>query len=561
MFSTSVLANQVNEPEIIGSFRFTSMSELATASCHDTTLDDSNWTKVQFANLTGGQHLCIRGKLNIIKENIPESPALLFLALASYEVKLDGQLLGNNGQPGTSSKNEQVGGISAVLPLDISRLQLGEHLISIELSSFNVSSSLPAIAHSLTLIDQQTFYDTIIYASAATALLVGALLVMFVMFLALFFRFSRDPRFLIFSLLCLTTSLLLTAEQWKLFVNYRYDLHLLRLNIIIAVTLLVTILLPAYYLTQQATPRKKYWLGAVIVTQAISVLATQSYDERSVWLFIIALLFSVIINLLACRKKTTGAGVALSISGISLLSLLLAPRLFLELGFGLCIVLVLASIGLTLLNRLVEQRNLALESGKLKGELLRKNLQPHYLMNCLMQIQELIDIAPKQANDFVERLAEEFRALVVMSDKEVVTLEEELKLCRSHLKIMSVRYQQKYNLVVESKLDESKQLSNLFVPTAIVHSQIENCFTHNRITNDSSIVLNISCDNNLVTLELTTPVDNATEHKGVGIGEAYIRAKMAQVCQPGWRLQSQMQNDAWVTKYQYVLGRDNPGKV
>ena len=171
-----------------------------------------------------------------------------------------------------------------------------------------------------------------------------------------------------------------------------------------------------------------------------------------------------------------------------------------------------------------------------------------------MQVQELIDFAPKQASEFVQQLAEEFRALVKMSDKDFVSLEEELKLCRSHLKIMSVRYQQQYKLEVEYTANsEQTHACDIHVPSAIIHSQIENCFTHNRITSSQPLTLTISATQKRVTLILSTPIDEATEHKGVGIGEAYIRAKVAQVCQPDWLVHSTAKGNQWVTTYDYQL--------
>lgn len=549
-YSASALANSMDSMGGISSFRLMSMSELAPGSCHDVNLDDSHWTRLRFPNLQAKQHLCIRARLSIKQTHLNQDTAILFLALAAYEVYLDGRKLGSNGRPGSSAELEQVGAISSLLPLNGLTLEPGEHLISLELSSFNLTRSFAAIAYDLVLVEQHEFYDTLIVVGAVTAAFIGALGVMFVIFLALYLRFNRALSFAVFSLLCLATALLLAVEQWKVFVNYQYDIHLLRLQLIIVLTLLVNGLLLFYYLVQQTMKNKKYWFLAWAISQTIAVMIAQSYDARSILLFELTLIFLLLINLLAAIDKKTGALSAILIATASLLALQVAPRLFIELGFGLSIILVLVSIGIHLLNQLITQRNLALESAKLKGELLRKNLQPHYLINCLMQVQELIDVAPKQANRFVEQLAQEFRALVSMSNKELVTLEQELALCRSHLKIMAVRYQKQYQLTLNCD-DESIEPEKILVPTAIVHSQIENCFTHNKVKSEQSLELKVSCSQNRVTLQLITPVNVIADHKGLGIGEAYIRAKLAQSCEPNWQLQSKLGNGVWVTNYQY----------
>ncbi|WP_155250825.1 histidine kinase [Pseudoalteromonas luteoviolacea] len=543
-----------SELQGLSNLRQAPFSESLGQGCHSKELDDRHWQTFQFPNIQAQQHLCIRGTLTIDKEQLPPNPTLLFLALAAYEIYLNGELIGKNGVPGSSKTYEQVGAISSLTQLDYKTLVPGEHLISIELSSFHTADAFSAIAYALAIIDQQSFYQTIIVASSITALLIGGLSLLFVIFLTVYLRYSNQASHLIFALLCVFTLALLVAEQWKLWVNYYYDVHLLRMHIVFALTLVVTSLLPSYYLAQHNASHKPLWLGALALTLLAVAYSTTSFDARSAWLFCASLLFVGAINVITLRHGKAGSITALLICAVSILGFILAPRLFLEFGFAFSITLVLASIGVSLLNQLIKQRNLALEAGKIKGELLRRNLQPHYLMNCLMQVQELIDFAPAQANEFVQQLAEEFRALVKVSEKEVVTLEEELRLCHSHLKIMSVRYQQNYQLVTQSVPDSASQCpAHILVPTAIIHSQIENCFTHNRIMSDKPIQLSISASKSRIILELTTPIDVATQHQGMGIGDAYIRAKMAQVCESDWQLESCQVADHWVTRYEYQI--------
>jgi hypothetical protein len=42
------------------------------------------------------------------------------------------------------------------------------------------------------------------------------------------------------------------------------------------------------------------------------------------------------------------------------------------------------------------------------------------------------------------------------------------------------------------------------------------------------------------------------DHQGLGIGEAYIRAKLNEVCEQGWELTSAENNSLWVTRYSYT---------
>lgn len=287
----------------------------------------------------------------------------------------------------------------------------------------------------------------------------------------------------------------------------------------------------------------------IVVSQTVSIVILSSYDKRSESLFIIAFAFVLAINMMAMRKGKPFAKFTTATSAISLLLLLVAPTLFTEVGFGFATCLLMSAIGLSLLQQLKVYRDQALETGRIRGELLRKNLQPHYLMNCLMQLQELIDSAPAQANEFVTSIANEFRDLVKMSNQDLVSLQDEVALCKHHLKIMAIRYQQTYQLEV---LLDNADTQTFMVPSAIIHSQIENCFTHNRIAQNKHLTLKASKKGKRLCIELSTPMASVIDHQGLGIGEAYIRAKLNEVCEQGWELTSAENNSLWVTRYSYT---------
>lgn len=553
--------NGISEPILLSSVKVRDMDATSTADCHSPTVDDSAWETINFAEIMPQQHLCVRAKFDVAKSKLPDNPILFITALAAYKVRINGFWLGSSGIPGGNAQQEIVGGFAGFLRVESQHISPGENLISLELSSFLSPSSFSSIAHSLMLANEDAMLETILWTSIATAVLIGALLMLCLIFTVLYRYFEREPAFFFFSLLCFVTSGLLVFEQIKLWVVYPYDLHLYRLWLITGATTVVAILLPTYYLWQYHLSRKFYWLTTLCSGLFICITTLNSYDNISKWMFILSFSVVLTINIMAFKQQQSLTKSALFINALSLLILVFAPVIFLELGFGFAVCLVLVTIGLSLLRQLSVYRDRALEAGRVKGELLRRNLQPHYLMNCLMQVQELIDFAPKQANAFVGSLADEFRGLVKVSAKDVVTLVDELALCRHHLSIMSIRYQKEYHLLVqygEDKAFEEDGASFVSIPSAILHSQIENCFTHNRIGGDYPFILVIKKYQDMRCITLKTPLAHTTEkdkvnHNGLGIGETYIRAKLAEVCEPGWQLNSEEKSGYWVTDYQFRL--------
>lgn len=168
-------------------------------------------------------------------------------------------------------------------------------------------------------------------------------------------------------------------------------------------------------------------------------------------------------------------------------------------------------------------------SQRLELELVKKNLQPHFLMNTLSAISEWVQTDPKTCIKMVEALAEEFRTLHDMLGHSVVPLREELALCRAHLEIMSFRQDRKF--VLETDVADV----DAAVPPAIFHTVIENALTHNHYTaavTKFQLEQRVTEENQLQ-YEIHTPPGVATHSPilrtssvGRGMGTAYINARL-----------------------------------
>ena len=90
---------------------------------------------------------------------------------------------------------------------------------------------------------------------------------------------------------------------------------------------------------------------------------------------------------------------------------------------------------------ITEKEQLERENIKSQLESLKNQVNPHFLFNSLMSLQEWIESRPQKAAQFVQALAEEFRSISHMSGNALITMEEELAMCQAHLEIMSFRKQ------------------------------------------------------------------------------------------------------------------------
>ena len=88
--------------------------------------------------------------------------------------------------------------------------------------------------------------------------------------------------------------------------------------------------------------------------------------------------------------------------------------------------------------RLTQEAHLV--TARLEIELLKKNIQPHFLLNSINATIVWLQEDPRNATRLLNSLADELRMLLHFSGKKMITLEQELELCRAHLQVMSLRH-------------------------------------------------------------------------------------------------------------------------
>ncbi len=104
------------------------------------------------------------------------------------------------------------------------------------------------------------------------------------------------------------------------------------------------------------------------------------------------------------------------------------------------------------ISRMIHAQNMQLQeiklrSSRLEVDLLKKNIQPHFILNTLQSITSWIKKKPDNAFQLIEALAEEFRMINRIADKKLIPLHQEIDLCNTHLKLMGLMGSTGYHAV------------------------------------------------------------------------------------------------------------------
>lgn len=520
-----------------------------TTSCSAINTSDSESKLISLNNLPRHQHFCLRTQVHL--EDADFQSASLYLAiLASSKIYWDGVLIHQNGVVAKNKSLEQVGKIDVIVPIPNNLINKGVHHIAIEASNYHLDNNSNSTFHGFRILETKHAQEYILSNSLSAAFILGSLFIFSFLFQLLFWLYQKQKIYQIFSLLCIFSASLLLTEKWRVVFGLSYDMQNTRLQLVMFFTFINCMLLPIFYLIYNQFHYKMRWFLLIFSILLAPFLISQDYNERSIAMYFFSLVIALIINLVALKNDKKGILANIGIICLAVIVLLIEPVKFTEDRFALALFAIITVMLVSLIQEMKANRLRSLASVRLEAELLKRNLQPHFLMNSLMLVIEWIEEKPHAAADFVQALGEELRMLVKFSGLSIISLEEEVALCRRHIEIMSYRYETKYTFNVTG-LEHM-----IFIPPAIIHTQIENAFSHNDIPNNAHFTLEITKNNNQVKLILSSPFNpNVINNnaRSTGIGERYIKSRLAECFHNHFNYQSYCESDTWINITQFKV--------
>ncbi len=511
--------------------------------------DDRDWTPVQFQLAPQANDIVwFRAKIRLLPGHFIAGHPLgvYFAALASHEIYWDGFLIGRGGKPARVAREEVPGPIQTHYVLPERLATPGVHTVAVRTSAHQRHFK-PFSGYWMLLIGD---YDVIVdlgrYTTSVSLIsLSGMILVSIIAFL-LFLIDRGDRSYLLLALLGVVAALLLVAEAWRNLFGYTYNWHLLRLSIITGLTALLNLLLLLFVILRFPGRRGKLFLLIALSGFALSMLAP-GWDEKSLAMFLIGITLSLTWTIRAAIDRRRGSWLA--VIGLATTGIVLywRPFLFADLtvyfGIDFLLLCLLASHVLQVRQARMEREKARLKSARLEIELLKKHIQPHYLMNTLTALAEWIEQEPKEAARMIQSLSDEFRILSEVSHRTLIPLKDEIRLCSSHLEIMSKRKGREFVLSVNGSDPES------MVPPAVFHTLVENAVIHNKYSSQLiEFHLSVQKENGVNHYTLEAPLGNLAQTPQVtkeGTGFLYIKARLQESYGDRWRFRAGSDAGVW----------------
>lgn len=524
--------------------------------------DDTAWRMIDLHDLAGQDTIFwLRAGITLAHQHASTKVPLGIRrsAMASCDLFWDGELLPSVGRPAANAASEQAGPIDALIFLPGTGIHAGPHLLAARCSTHHQQLDLAgsfqtlAVGSYAAMLQAPLAYSGLAMASL-TAKFVGA-----AFFLSLFVIGRRDHATLDLGLLSLTTAGLLVAEVWRPLIGYSYDWHVPRLVLILVLAWLSNALL-VLFAFHRFPARGWRMVGLLALTASIvAMLAEPSFDGRVALTFLIGLgvalgwcIGAVVRAAPDSRLATAGVGLCFTVFAIS-------PFRFLDQGVFLALDVMIVLLLVAQAARVRRERD-ALEAARLRAtrlqlELVKKSIQPHFLMNTLTALAEWFERQPSRAAEGIEALASEIRLLGDLANHRTVPLGRELDLCRAHLTLMGLRRDCAYHL------DATGVDTAAPCPPGIIHTMVENAVTHGPSSRSGSraspILLELSSAtrDGRQTYQLTSPLTASsasrqrTDDASTGTGFRYVRARLAEAFGDRFTFQAGPRGDCWVAEW------------
>lgn len=156
-------------------------------------------------------------------------------------------------------------------------------------------------------------------------------------------------------------------------------------------------------------------------------------------------------------------------------------------------------------------------------ETLKSQVNPHFLFNSFNTLIAFIEKDKNIAVEYVENLSEYFRNLINYRDKDLITVEEELKLSYSYYFLQQKRFGSNLSIIID--IDKSK--NNLLVPPLVVQILLENAIKHNAISIETPLIISITTvSEKLVIKNNINPKYTTEKSTGTGIKNVINRYEL-----------------------------------
>ncbi len=176
------------------------------------------------------------------------------------------------------------------------------------------------------------------------------------------------------------------------------------------------------------------------------------------------------------------------------------------------------------LNEAAQAQSAAESAQRMELQLLRAQLDPHFLFNSLNGIASEIPTHPEAAREMVHELSDYLRYSLEHRHSVLAPLASELDAVASYLRIEQARFGERMEASVEAEMDARRRL----VPSFLLQPLVENAVKHGLMEERCEVRIYAGCEREVLTISVSNPGRLPASLEVVeGVGLETLRRRLA----------------------------------
>lgn len=174
---------------------------------------------------------------------------------------------------------------------------------------------------------------------------------------------------------------------------------------------------------------------------------------------------------------------------------------------------------------LIKEQKLLAENAKARYEVLKHQINPHFLFNSFNILSGLIDEDKEKAQQYLDDLTRFFRGSLIVQNDSSVLLIDEVEMAKHYIALQKIRFGK--GVEVQWGIDESALQSRIAPMTLQI--LLENTFKHNSTDIEKPLIINIKTDGKYIAVEnnIQARIENTS---GTGTGLSNLRERYKLLC-------------------------------
>lgn len=136
-------------------------------------------------------------------------------------------------------------------------------------------------------------------------------------------------------------------------------------------------------------------------------------------------------------------------------------------------------------NQMKREADLKKEKILSQFEVLKSQINPHFLFNSFNTVISLIEDEPKQAIQYMELLSDFYRDILIYREKDIIPISEEITLVKNYIALHKERFGENLQLKVDTEINGG------YIAPLTLQLLVENAIKHNTISTAKPLVVSI----------------------------------------------------------------------